>query len=320
MLSTLRQRRYYGLIAACLVVATVCLLAGTWQIARFDQKRSANHLLRSNNGDPAVDVSAALGPVGSATNTGKTARFRHVTATGTYLRQHEVLVRGQTVGDSGNEDSAGTGSSVGYLVVTPLQTRNGILLIVRGFIEQTGSAADTPKAPAAPTGTVTVEARLEPASIKPDKLGKLPGNQVDSLNVADTAARLGAPVWNGYAELLSGQPGTAGLIAIPNPSMSNPAGGAQVPQHAAYVVQWYLFAGLALALPFVLAAAERRRDADAADAADAAEDDQVGAPDHAAVPPGGPVAGTVSRAGGSAPKPTWRQRRAALDDRLAGRR
>jgi cytochrome oxidase assembly protein ShyY1 len=34
------------------------------------------------------------------------------------------------------------------------------------------------------------------------------------------------------------------------------------PQHAAYVVQWFLFGGLALAAPFVLANAERRRDRD----------------------------------------------------------
>ena len=60
------------------------------------------------------------------------------------------------------------------------------------------------------------------------------------------------------------------------------------------MVQWYLFGLLALCAPFVLAAAERRRDADeAADATDPTEPD--------------------------APETTRKSRKASLDDRLAGR-
>jgi hypothetical protein len=76
--------------------------------------------------------------------------------------------------------------------------------------------------------------------------------------------------------------------------MSNPAGGAEEPQHAAYVVQWYLFAALALAMPFVLAAAERRRDAEDGESEEASQQSQP----HA-----------NSR----------RTKRTALDDRLAGK-
>ena len=39
---------------------------------------------------------------------------------------------------------------------------------------------------------------------------------------------------------------------------SNPAGGAVEPQHFAYIIQWYLFAILALAAPLAMARAERR--------------------------------------------------------------
>ena len=45
---------------------------------------------------------------------------------------------------------------------------------------------------------------------------------------------------------------------MPAPDLSNPAGGALEPQHFAYVIQWYLFAILALAAPFVMARAETR--------------------------------------------------------------
>lgn len=251
VLATLRQRRYLGLFGVALLIAVVCGLAGTWQIARFEQKHRANHELRTNNNDRVDPVAVALGPASAPTSTGALQKFRHINATGQYLTAQQTLVRGQTVD-----------SDVGYLVLTPLRTESGVLLVVRGFVTQTGIADSTPTVAPAPTGTVTVTARLEAADNTPDRFGALPGNQVESVNAAAQARRIGSPVWNAYAELLVGQPGTAGVKVIPTPDLSNPAGGADEPQHAAYVVQWYLFGGLALAAPFVLAVAERRRDAE----------------------------------------------------------
>ncbi|HEY2041530.1 MAG TPA: SURF1 family protein [Jatrophihabitans sp.] len=292
MLETLRQRRYLGLFGVMLVVATICLLAGTWQISRFDWKHRTNHELRSNNGDQPASVSAAMGPANAPTATGLTLQFRHVAATGHYLPGHQVLVRGQTV----NGD-------VGYLVLTPFQTDSGVLLIVRGFVPQTATATVTPTVPAAPSSTVTITGRMQPAETKADKFGKLPSTQVESINPADQAARIGQPVWNGYAELLDGQPGSTGMTVIPAPDLSNPAGGADEPQHAAYVVQWYLFAGLALAMPFVLAAAERRRDGPT-------PTQPTRTTDTAAA--GSPQAGRKKAA-------TRKEAKASLDDRLAGK-
>lgn len=284
MLATLRQPRYLGLFALMVLVAALCGLAGSWQVARLHWKHDANQHLRTDNRDRPVDVAAALGPVSAPTSTGRAEQFRHVTATGSYLTANQTLLRNQSVdGD------------VGYLVLTPLKTRDGVLLVARGFLAQTGAATTSPPVQPPPAGTVTITARLQPADAKADQYGRLPAGQVDSVNPVEQASRLGAPVWNGYAELLAGQPGTAGLTALPDPDMSNPAGGAEEPQHAAYVVQWYLFGLLALCAPFVMAAAERRRDADqeADEEADATEPDQ-------------PSAGRKSR-------------KASLDDRLAGR-
>lgn len=257
VLETLRQRRYLGLFAIVLVIAIICGLAGTWQIARFKEKHDANRELRANNRDQTVDVAQALGPVTAPVIAGDAAEFRHVRATGTYLAGDETLVRGQTVN-----------SDVGYLVLTPLQTADGVLLVVRGFVPQTAQALDTPTVPSPPTGQVTVIARVRPTTTKNDRYGQLPKNQVDTINPVAQAARLRAPVWTSYAELLPNQSGGAGLTAIPSPDLSNPAGGAVEPQHMAYILQWYLFAGLALAVPFVLGAAERRREAEPDDDAD----------------------------------------------------
>jgi len=66
-------------------------------------------------------------------------------------------------------------------------------------------------------------------------------------------------VYAGYVQLEKGSPGTSGLTTIPPPALSNPAGGAVEPQHFAYIIQWYLFAALALAAPFAMARSETRQ-------------------------------------------------------------
>ncbi len=287
MLSTLRQPRYLGLFGLVLVIAVICGLAGTWQAERFQDKREANQRLRADTQNRPLDVTAVLGKAGSPTSDGAAQRFRPVTATGVYLSQHETLVRQQSVG-----------GDVGVIVLTPLRTGDGVLLVARGFVRQTGAATTTPPIPASPSGTVSITGRLEPAGSKPDQYGRLPGRQVESVNPAEQAGRIGAPVWNGYAELLAGQPGATGLTTLPGPDLSNPAGGAEEPQHAAYVVQWYLFALLALCAPFVMAAAERRRDR-------AAEPLPVKVEGPTGQPPTGRAAAKAKKA--------------SLDDRLAGR-
>jgi hypothetical protein len=59
-------------------------------------------------------------------------------------------------------------------------------------------------------------------------------------------------------QLLPEQPGTKGVTPLPPPDLSNPAGGAVEPQHFAYIIQWYIFAILALAAPFAMVRADRR--------------------------------------------------------------
>lgn len=283
MLATLRSPRYLGLFAIMIVLALGCSLAGTWQIFRYQEKHSANHRLRADDRDHPQNVTAVLGTASKPASNGHLQQFRHVTATGTYLAADQTLLRGQTINDD-----------IGYVVLTPLRTTSGVLLVARGFVKQTAAAATSPTVPAAPTGTVTVTARLEPSDVKPDRFGTLPGSQVDTVDPSRQARHIGAPVWNAYAELLDNQPGTTGLTVIPNPDLSNPAGGAEEPQHLAYIFQWYLFALLALTAPFIMAAAENRR-----------EDGDDGGP--------------AKDPGDTAVKSTRGSRKASLDDRLAGR-
>lgn len=229
-----------------LLVAAVCVLLGVWQMARLSSKHDTNITLRRNAHAEAVPVTTLLSPVGAAPTPSRTdVQFRQATATGSYDGAHQSLLRNQTI----NGDN-------GYLVVTPLRMHAATLLVVRGFI--TGLSA-TVTAPAPPPGEVHVTVRLWPPSTSPDKAAQLARGQVESINAAEQAGRLGTSVLAGYGNLLPGQPGTAGLIAIPPPDLSNPAGGVPEIQHLAYVIQWFLFAGLAVAAPIVMARAEAGR-------------------------------------------------------------
>jgi cytochrome oxidase assembly protein ShyY1 len=246
-LATLRQPRYVALTVVMVFVALACVGAGTWQIVRFDEKVRANDALTANARDPAVPVRAVLPLVGRQSVSADDVRFRSVVATGSYEPSAQGLVRLRSVG-----------SVEGFYVLTPLRTSTGTLLVVRGFLAALADGSAPTAVPAPPAGVVTVQARAEAGETKTDLASGLPGDQLLSINPADQAGRLGSAVYNGYAELKKGAPGTRGLTVIPPPSLSNPAGGAVEPQHFAYIIQWYLFALLALAAPVAMARAERR--------------------------------------------------------------
>jgi len=260
-LKLLRQPRYAALSALMVLIAIVCVSAGTWQIARLATKASENAHLRDNAHAVPVGVATLLPLVGSPAGgpSAHAIEFRQVTASGTYDGVHQSLVRNREVdGDTG------------WFVLTPLVTANGTLLVARGFISDSSVRPGTaPAIPPAPIGPVTITARTEPAQTRSDKAAELSGGQVEDINAAAQQTRLGLPVFDGYGTLVAGQAGASGLTAIPAPDLSNPAGGAVEPQHLAYIIQWYLFAVLALAAPIAMARSEQRdRYTDGADLQD----------------------------------------------------
>ncbi|WP_143168135.1 SURF1 family protein [Jatrophihabitans endophyticus] len=248
MLRTLRQPRYAALGVLMLVVALVCVACGVWQVYRFESKRDDNAHLRRNADRAATTVAAVLPLVGRGPAPSRDdVEYRQVRVTGSFDPSGETLVRNRTDGDD-----------TGFLVLTPLRTAGATLLVVRGFVVQPSSGA-IPTAPVPPAGRVSVTARTQSPETRNDQFAALNRRQVLSINPTQQRQRLGGAMYDGYAELEGGQPGTAGLRDLPAPDLSNPAGGALEPQHFAYVIQWFLFAALALAAPFTMARAETRR-------------------------------------------------------------
>jgi cytochrome oxidase assembly protein ShyY1 len=244
----IRQPRYAGLAVGMLLLAAGCLGAGTWQIFRYQQTAHANSALRANAHAATVPLSTALVPLTGhgAAPSRNTIRFRTVTVTGSYLPVAPQFLRADPV--NGVD---------GYDVISPMRTADGVLLVARGFAPGNSGASPTGVAPP-PAGTVALVGRLDAGATGDDGAGRLAGRQLETINPARQASGLGQPVYQGWLTLDAGRPGTAGLTPLPGPDLGNPAGGAYEAQHLAYVVQWYLFALLALAAPFAMARAEGR--------------------------------------------------------------
>jgi cytochrome oxidase assembly protein ShyY1 len=240
----LRQPRYATIAALMLVVALICVAAGTWQISRFEQSVHDNRALKHNAYAPAVPLTSTVVPLaGSGPAPGRDAiRYRTVTVTGTYIAGRQYFVRLQS--DDGTSE---------FNVLNPVRTSSGVLLVVRGSISNHSRTTPPATVTPPPAGVVHLEGRLQTASSSDDDAARLTRGELESINPTQQARRSGAPVYNAYMALTAHQPGTAGLTLYPRPDLSNPAGGAYEAQHFAYIVQWYLFALLALAAPFAIA-------------------------------------------------------------------
>ncbi len=239
-LGQLRQPRYAALAVGMLMLALGCIGAGTWQIFRYQQSVHGNRALRTNAHAPAAPLTTALVPL---TSTGpsparNTVLFRTVTVTGSYLSAPPQFLRGDSM--NGLD---------GYDVISAFRTDTGVLLVARGFASG-NSGASPGNVPSPPAGRIQIVGRLQTVSTSDDGATQLPGRQLSSINPTQQAGRLGLPVYQAYLILDAGRLGTAGLLALPGPDLSNPVGGAFEGQHLAYVVQWYIFALLALVAPF----------------------------------------------------------------------
>jgi cytochrome oxidase assembly protein ShyY1 len=245
----LRQRRYARLAVLMVFIAAGCVAAGTWQISRYEQTARINRTLTANAHAAAVPLSTLRVPlVGAGPAPSRDAiRYRTVTVSGTYVAGTQEFVPDQSVG-----------GRAGFSVVNPLQTADGVLMVVRGFVAGDAESTRPPAVPLPPTRVQQVVGRLQTPATTSDDAQELSQDEISTVNPTEQARRLGTPVVNAYLNLSGRQSSNAGLTVLPAPDLSNPAGGAVEPQHLAYIVQWYLFALLALAAPFAVARSEVR--------------------------------------------------------------
>jgi cytochrome oxidase assembly protein ShyY1 len=211
-------------LASCFALSALFISLGFWQLDRLDQRRAINRKVIAARHAAPVEPGAVLGtnrPPASADT------YRKVTTSGVYDSAHEYLVRGRTVDDR-----------TGLYVLTPLVTSDGTaLLVVRGWIAPSAKGANVaPEVPAAPSGEVTVVARVrqpEDGDLEEVRVGD--GTQIRHLDVTALAAKVGHPTYRAYAELTSQTPeADRRLVAIPEPPIDEGP-------HLSYAVQWFIF-------------------------------------------------------------------------------
>jgi cytochrome oxidase assembly protein ShyY1 len=213
--------RWLGLAALVLLLATIMVGLGNWQLDRYRQKRAFNDHIDAAAATAPVDVADVL-KAGEKPPTA--ARYTLVTAAGRYDPDHEILVRARTVD-----------GRVGFEVVTPLVLPGGAAVLVdRGWVPpDPRSATAPPKVPPAPAGPVTVSGVVR----LPEPAGGGITRRGDRLEVrrivpARLAAELPYPLLGGYITTEQD-----GLVPIRVEHLGTL-------QNGGYAIQWWAFAAL----------------------------------------------------------------------------
>jgi surfeit locus 1 family protein len=227
----LRPRWLLSHVLVLLLVVTMVNL-GFWQLRRLDEKRDRNALIEARMDQPVEPVEDLLQP-GDEDGVGE-ARFRQVTATGTYDEDATVVVR--------NRSQDGV---AGAWLVTPLALPDGTRVgVLRGFValDSDGSAVRAP----APEGEVSVEGLVvDPSSFD----GTAPRDLEPLLAEDGTLPGLVLAESSRPSEPDGASPEAAGpdsIVPVPPPELSEGP-------HLGYAVQWFIFSTIALVgYPLVL--------------------------------------------------------------------
>ncbi|MER8188099.1 SURF1 family protein [Kitasatospora sp. NPDC094015] len=244
--------RWLGGTAVGLVAIVVCLLLGSWQLGRFEDRLGTHRELAGSATAAAAAPAAPLDSVlaGAQARVSTETVGRTVRVTGEYDTAHQLLVPDRTVD-----------GRAGYYVLTPLRTPDGrAVAVVRGWAA--GQPGSAPAVPAAPGGPVGVTGRLqapENAGSGGAVAGGLPTGQLGTIGPATLLNVLPYPVYDGW--LAADEP-PAGLAAVPT---VQPQGGGGLSlrafQNLGYTLEWFVFAGFVVFMWFRLV----RREAEAAE-------------------------------------------------------
>jgi cytochrome oxidase assembly protein ShyY1 len=216
-------RRWFGYLALAIVFAIVCCALGVWQLNRRAEARAEIERVDSNYASEPIALTDALGSLDAFDESQK---WTPVEITGTYLSDDQVLVRNRPYN-----------GAPGFEVLTPLQLADGSVFIVdRGWLA-TGSEQDSPDVvPAAPSGTVTVVARLKAG--EPTLPGRsAPAGQIATIQLDDLAERIGEPTYTGAYGLLASESPAPAAAPYPAKKPVRDEG-----PHLSYALQWFVFA------------------------------------------------------------------------------
>lgn len=255
----LASRRWIGYYALLLVFSIACVWLGTWQFDRRAEARAEIDRIDTNYDAPAVPLASLL-PDRAAFDE-DTLKWSTVEAHGTYVGE-PMLARNRP-GPTG----------VGSNLVQALRLTDGTVFFVdRGWVPIAGTDEIPSTLPEAPSGEVTVLARLRAS--EPEVAGRsASGRTVPSINLPHLAKEMTGEAYTGaYGQLISETPsGETGVLAQRPERDEGP--------HLSYALQWYVFILIAV-LGVGYAARQEYRSLNAGDESVRREDERRAARKH----------------------------------------
>jgi surfeit locus 1 family protein len=208
-----------------MLLAALCVRLGFWQVERLSERRAVNQAALAARAKPALDLGA------SVASTAEELGDRWVEATGVYDREHDIVLRGEAFQ-----------GAPGVHVVTPLRLAGSgaAVLVLRGFV------------PAADAVRAETDSLVEPGAVRVRGLAiPIPSGAGQPVEHAGrtTWARLDLEA------LRTRLPYPLLPVVVrqtPDPSLPRLPRRLPVPElndgpHLNYAIQWFLFAGMAVA-------------------------------------------------------------------------
>lgn len=227
--------RWWGINVFVLLAIPFCIFMGSWQLSRFDA-RVQEH--RTANAKVASDRTQAPRPLAELLPVDKRTSGMRATATGRYGKQ--LLVPGRELD-----------GKRGFYVLTLLRTDSGKALpVVRGWLPGDANAA---KAPAPPTGEVTVTGALQASETPGDNgvsaQGGLPAGQTSAISAASLVNLVPYHVYDAWVTL---DKADSGMKAVPAKAPDNTGLDLKAFQNLGYTGEWFVFAGFVVFMWFRL--------------------------------------------------------------------
>lgn len=212
-------------IVGLMLIAAVCVRLGFWQVERLGERRALKQAALAARAKPALDLGASGGREAAASGD------RWVEARGVYDREHEIVLRGEAFQ-----------GAPGVLVVTPLRLAGSdtAVLVVRGFVPAPDAVrADTDSLEE--PGTVRVRGLATPIGSGGGQPLEHAGRTTWArLDLDAVRARLPYPLLPVAVRQTPDSSLPRSPRRLPPPELNDGP-------HLNYAIQWFLFAGMAVA-------------------------------------------------------------------------
>ncbi len=216
--------RWALLVVFVVALAVVFVNLGEWQLRRLAERENRNATTISNEQAPVRPYEQVFDRVIVDAD-----QWQRVTATGTFDGDHQFVVRNRN-----------NGEDRGYVVVTPLRTATGSVLVDRGFIQVVPGTGIPAAGPPPPAGEVRVLGYVRRNEQGRQGAVSPVNGSVRLINSDALAPAVGYPVANGFISAIEVSPGQeGGFVPVAVPELTSGP-------HFWYAMQWFMFAGIGI--------------------------------------------------------------------------